>query len=173
MTGWNVVNEGTSGATATSWFNGHSSVDFSDSDAIFLCLGTNQGLPDTVGQNLGDHTDYYCRIIDKILDENADCKIFLFTVQGSSTVSTDVTNATIGKIAEKYADNKVALCDWANNPYFYMKGQSGGGANVEYHTSTTEGTHFGRIGYLTMARVFFSLAMQHIDSHKSDYELPY
>lgn len=173
MTGWNVVNEGSSGASATSWYNGHQSVDFSDSDAVFICLGTNQGLPDTVGQNLGDHTDYYCRIIDKILAENSDCKIFLFTVQGSSTVSTDVTNATIGKIAERYANNKVALCDWRNNPYFYMKGQSGGGSNVEYHTSSTEGTHFGRIGYLTMARVFLSLAMHHIDTHKSDYELPY
>lgn len=170
FTDWTVVNKGHSGATATTWYSLYHTYDFSDSDAVFLCLGTNEGLPDTVGQSLGDHTDYYCQIVEKIQSDNANCKIFLFTVLGSSTVPTDTTNDVIKQIAELYS---CALCDWRDNPFFYMRGVAGQLGNEEYHPSSTDSTHFGRIGYLTMARTFLSLAMTYIDTHKMEFELPY
>ena len=173
ITGWNVRNLGVSGATATSWYNGHTGVDYSSTDAVFMLLGINGGLPDTYGEHLGDHTDYYCQILDKILSDNPDCRIFIFTLPGSSSTPLEVTNATLRKIADGYAAQNVAFCDFFDNPYYYMRSQSGGKANYEYHPSDVEGTHYGKIGYLTLARVLFSLAMRWIDTHRSNYELPY
>ncbi|MBO5017137.1 MAG: SGNH/GDSL hydrolase family protein [Ruminococcus sp.] len=138
-----VENGGFSGYSASNWYEKKiANYDFSKYDTFIIWLGTNNGLTDTISEdvnafdNYNDYaeteTGYYCKIIERIKEQNSSCLIVLTKVFASKgTVST--TNKVIDKIAEKYgllvidnsdlsASKRPELHGSINNPHFGKAG---------------------------------------------------
>lgn len=156
MSGWNVVNGGESGATTTRWWT----VDFPkynyvNYDIAIIKLGQNEGLTDTLAADTATtpyadtNTGDYCKIIEGILAQNPNIKIFLVPIQNDADT---VTNGVIQQIAAKY---NLPYLDISNNGVYTL-------TDSNYHTSasgTSYGVHFNTVGYLTLAKVIFMLMM--------------
>lgn len=154
MTGAECTNAGVSGITSQRWFeNEFSKYDYTDYDTVFLFLGTNGGLPDTIsGSNTNDQTGYYCSIIEGIQNASPNTKIVLF-----------------GNVEPFYSKVIAKIADYYSLPYLDIYGQSyygirrrGSSASeltepTIYHPATSDWVHFSRIGYCVLAQVVYLL----------------
>lgn len=138
-----VTNAGVGGYAPSDWWNNKKdSYTYNNYDTFIIWLGTNDGLTDTLATDVDPYDDYndfaetetgyYCRIIEKIKENNPSCLIVLTTVFASDG-SVSTTNNAIRHIAEKYnlpvidnSDLTVAnhpeLRGGANNPHFAKAG---------------------------------------------------
>ena len=154
MTGAECTNAGVSGITSQKWYeNEFSKYNYTDYDMVFLFLGTNGGLPDTVsGANTNDQTGYYCSIIEGIRNASPNTKIVLF-----------------GNVEPFYSKVIAKIADYYSLPYLDIYGQSyygirrrGSSASeltepTIYHPATDDWVHFSRIGYCVLAQVVYLL----------------
>lgn len=142
MCDWQCTNKGQSGITTLNWWkNQGQTVDFTLYDAVFIYLGTNGGLTDTIDTDTasGDYNTFaetntggYCAIIAKIRDINPNCKIYIIKY-GNTTIS-NITQA----IADKYNCDVITVMDTA---YFTL-------SDSKYHTGLT---HYNTLGYYCFA----------------------
>lgn len=149
MTGAECTNAGVSGITSQGWYeNQFSNYDYIEYDMIFLFLGTNGGLTDTVsGANTNDQTGYYCSIIEGIKNASPNTKIVLF-----------------GNVEPFYSDVIAKIANYYSLPYIDIYGQSyyeirrrGTEEPTIYHPATSDWVHFSRIGYCVLAQVVYLL----------------
>lgn len=146
----NVINAGFSGYSASTWYsdydkgiiNNNQPYDFSKFDTFIIWLGTNNGLTDTLDEDVNLHDDYhafadtetgcYCKIIESIKAANTSCLIVLTKIFASKG-DYIMTNKVIEKIAYKYnlpiidnsdldVDNHPELHAGVNNPHFGKAG---------------------------------------------------
>lgn len=164
LTDWNVTNGGKSGYSAQEWYNNKASTyDFSAYDTFVICLGTNEGLTDTletdaVGDNYQDYADTntgaYCKIIERIKEANPNAFIFITNIFASASY-TQTTNTVLAKIAERYNLPLFDISSLANDPILHPFG------NV---------VHFGKIGNLHFAKLIEKLVSDDIYNNPSKYE---
>ena len=149
-----MVNSGKSGFSASNWYisriqNQPTLYDFSKFDCVFIWLGTNNGLTDTLDTDVNPYTNYsdfaetetgyYCKIIGRIREQNSDCLIVLSKVFASKgDVAT--TNTVIDKIATKYGCLVIDNSDLtvANYPQLHVN-------------NTDNNPHFGKAGNIFVA----------------------
>ena len=149
-----MVNSGKSGFSASNWYisriqNQPTLYNFANYDCVFVWLGTNNGLTDTLDTDVTPYTDYndyattetgyYCKIIGRIREQNSDCLIVLSKVFASKGDVT-TTNAVIDKIATKYNCLVVDNSDLTVNNY------------PELHVNNEDNNpHFGKAGNIFIA----------------------
>ena len=145
-----VKNAGISGSTPISWHSTEfTKYDYTQFDTFFIWFGTNQGLTDTIENDVNAHASYndyattntgtYCKLIEEIKAVNPDASIHLSTVFASSVSGTlATTNSVINQIATKYDLNIIDMSDLlpANYPNLHL-----GINNV----------HFGKSGNIYVA----------------------
>lgn len=142
MCNWTCDNRGQSGITTLGWWNNQGQkIDFTPYDAIFIYLGTNGGLTDTIDTDTasGDYNTFaktntggYCAIVAKIRDVNPNCKIYIVKY-GNTTIS-NITQV----IADKYNCDVITVMD---TTYFTL-------SDSKYHTDLT---HYNTLGYYCFA----------------------
>ena len=142
MCDWNCTNKGQSGITTLGWWNAYGQeVDFTLYDAVFIYLGTNGGLTDTIDTDTasGDYNTFaktntggYCAIVAKIRDVNPTCKIYI--IKYADTAVSNITQ----KIADKYSCDVIVVLD---TTHFTLN-------ESKYHTDLT---HYNTLGYYCFA----------------------
>ena len=143
-----VENGGYSGYSASTWYKNKISLyDFSNYDTFIIWLGTNNGLTDTIDEDVnafGNYNDfaetetgYYCKIIESIKAKNPSCLIVLTTVFASKG-DVKTTNSVIKKIANKYGLLVVDNSDLS------------AGGHPELHGNINN-PHFGKAGNIFIA----------------------
>ena len=161
LAGYNVTNKGQSGITALGWWNAYKDkVDFTEFDAVFIYLGTNGGLTDTIDADTisgnfetfaQTNTGGYCAIIAKIKSVNPKCKIYM--IQYNNITATSQVTA---KIAKKYDCVTLLVTD---NSVFNL-------TDSKFHTDST---HYNSIGYWAFACVMLIQLEKYIAGHISEY----
>lgn len=138
MTGMTVTNAGFSGISAKGWYDEKfSSYTYTDYEAIFICLGTNQGVT-------GDNLTAYNNIVSGIKSANPNIAIFLINAKWY----TDATNDNIKQIA---ADNDCAFINVFDNSRAYsLRGIKNN--TTPYCDIEGDMTHLSPTGYLVMAK---------------------
>ena len=144
-----VTNGGYSGYSASDWFTKNmSEYDFSKYDSFVIWLGTNNGLTDTLDEDVNQYDDYndfaltetgyYCKIIEYIKEKNSSCIIALGKIFASKG-NVETTNKVIEKIAEKYGLLVVDFSDMHKN------------VHPEWHGGVNN-HHFGKAGNIEIAK---------------------
>ena len=160
LAGYDVTNKGHSGITAYGWWNTYKSIDFTGYDAVFIYLGTNGGLTDTIDADTagGDYNTFastntggYCAIVSKIRDVNPKAKIYI--IQYNQTTATSQVTA---KIAQKYGCTTLMVTDTS---VFNL-------TDSKFHT---DATHYNTIGYWAFACVMLAQLEKYIAEHISEY----
>lgn len=161
LAGYNITNKGQSGITALGWWNAYKDkVDFTEFDAVFIYLGTNGGLTDTIDADTisgnfetfaQTNTGGYCAIIAKIKSVNPKCKIYM--IQYNNITATSQVTA---KIAKKYDCVTLLVTD---NSVFNL-------TDSKFHTDST---HYNSIGYWAFACVMLVQLEKYIEEHISEY----
>lgn len=153
ITGWQTVNKGFCGINTTNfWLNKVKNIDFTGIDIIFILLGTNGGLTDTLSSDVvgsdynnyaNTHTGSYCKIIEYIKEQKPTAQICLINIPQVGIVSKEqlvTTNKVITQIANKYT---LPLVDIYNC------------SKMNFDNGTIyrpiDDLHFGKLGYLTLA----------------------
>lgn len=143
-----VKNAGVSGSTPISWHSTEfTKYDYTQFDTFFIWFGTNQGLTDTIENDVNAHASYndyattntgtYCKLIEEIKAVNPDSSIHLSTVFASSgNIAT--TNSVINQIATKYDLNIIDMSDLSTAKY----------PNLHLGINNT---HFGKSGNIYVA----------------------
>jgi lysophospholipase L1-like esterase len=187
LSGWTVDSNGMSGYSVTDIWNAiyAANTDYTQYDSVILFMGTNvvkygtttnDALTDTIATdaNAVSYLDYantatgnYCKIIKHILSKNSNIKIFLcgLTYQPRA----EALNGIIKKIAENYASNNVKYLDLYNNVYYDLRQY----IYHQYYNDTAQIVHFGKMGYLTLAKVIYNTMIDTIANDMFSYELPY
>lgn len=160
LAGYDVTNKGHSGITAYDWWNTYKSIDFTGYDAVFIYLGTNGGLTDTIDADTasGDYNTFastntggYCAIVSKIRDVNPKAKIYIIQYN-----QTTVTSQVTAKIAQKYGCTTLMVTDTS---VFTL-------TDSKFHT---DATHYNTIGYWAFACVMLAQLEKYIAEHISEY----
>lgn len=161
LAGYNITNKGQSGITALGWWNAYKGkVDFTKFDAVFIYLGTNGGLTDTIDADTVSgnfetfaqtNTGGYCAIVAKIKSVNPKCKIYMIKYN-NVTATSQVT----AKIAKKYDCVTLLVTD---NSVFNL-------TDSKFHTDST---HYNSIGYWAFACVMLIQLEKYIAGHISEY----
>lgn len=159
MTGWTVENAGVSGISASQWWNNKfNEYDFSRYDIAIIELGYNEGLTETLDEDTGGRPDYhdfadtntgnYCKIIEGILDQNPDIRIFLTIspmMKSNGKKSLSTCRTVILQIAEKY---DLPVIDLTDTSYIDLNEDI-------YHGKDSDGKlnkiHFNILGYCAKA----------------------
>ena len=176
MTGWNITNAGHGGYTTIQfWKNDLKTLNFTDKDVCFIFLGQNGGFTDTLEDDttISDNQTYedyaetntgcYCKIIEYIKEQNPNIHIFILMGGGANATT------VLPQIAEKYHFPCLNIYE---NQYFYMR------KTKVYHPYKSDGVsrdivHFGKIGYIDLAKSVLNMTFDYIDEHLEDYEYPY
>ena len=147
LTGWKVENAGVSGITPAGWYrNQLASYDFTKYDTAIIWLGTNKGLNDTL-DTAQTEANYYCKLIEAIIAQNAKIKIILGTVYTATNGGNVITtNEVIHKVAARYPDNIVGVVDNRVSSLWKVSGEQ----DVTLHP--TGGLHFGKVGNAILAK---------------------
>lgn len=145
-----TVNGGRSGYSASDWWKlvaPEYSGNYADFDSFVIWLGTNNGLTDTLSEDVEkyDHykyfanteTGYYCMIIEQIKEKNPDAFIVLCNVFASKG-NVETTNDVIRKIGEKYGCLVIDMSDL------------GPKTHPELHGNINN-VHFGKAGNIYLA----------------------
>ena len=163
----NVTNAGFSGDTTEVWFKRrYSNYTMSDYNAAIIFLGTNGNLTDTLDEDVNQYNDYndyaqtntgfYCRLIESIMHDNANCSIVLVNVWSVSNPMsvTDTTRDVIRQIGAKYGLPVVETYDlrYAVNPIYH-----GNFNNV----------HMTKAGYLALANRICTTLRSYYNTHRS------
>lgn len=160
LAGYDVTNKGHSGITAYDWWNTYKSIDFTGYDAVFIYLGTNGGLTDTIDADTasGDYNTFastntggYCAIVSKIRNVNPKAKIYIIQYN-----QTTVTSQVTAKIAQKYGCTTLMVTDTS---VFTL-------TDSKFHT---DATHYNTIGYWAFACVMLAQLEKYIAEHISEY----
>lgn len=181
-TGATVTNAGVAGIYPLLWFSEESDkYTYSNYDAVFIFLGTNKGLTDTLSQDVtingqetifaDTNTGKYCAIIDKIKHSNPDAKIFLVGIWHDVTFQDGhknpayqdaVTNNVIRQIAELY---HLPFLDIYGSKYMFL-------SYPKYHELNSEwlGSHFNTISYKYLEKMIASYAGKYISEHSDEYQ---
>lgn len=169
MSEWNIINQGHSGwYPSLIWTNVVSTYNYANTEAVILWLGTNQGLTDTLVADTNHvsyldyantETGYYCKIIEKIKNDNPICKIFLCNIFTGGGGNLATTNSVINQIATKYS-----------LPVINMNTTEFSGSNTLYHPYDV--IHFGSIGYLHVADYIYKAISDNISNNEINYQLP-
>lgn len=147
-----TTNAGTSGYSASDWYNNYiNNYDYADFDTFIIWLGTNYGctvmptddeisafVPDsTVAAETANQALYLIKIIQTIQTANPSCHIVLCNVFGSKSNKAD-NNEVVSRIAEKYGCQLVDMSDlsYSNHP--------------ELHAGVNN-PHFGKVGNIYIA----------------------
>lgn len=178
ITGLAVTNAGHSGYTAKNWWDLDGLTrDFSSFDTYLIWLGTNGGLTDTLTSDVIPYEDYddyantntgsLCKIISKIISQNANARIFIGTIYiagGGGDI--DTTNAVIYKIAEleRYKDNIVGVCNNHDDTLFKNPNNT---LSVAMHPY--DDTHFGEIGNAYLAKHWVKRIRERIENNSTLY----
>lgn len=157
------------GITTMGWWTDKAKTKtYTNYEVVFLKLGQNGGLTDTididcVGTTYEDYamtnTGCYCKIIEYITEQNPKIKIFLITTHHSHTTD----NLVISKIVDKYSN--CYLIDINNHPYFNVD-------DNKYHVSNTGisyDVHFNTIGNMALAKVIYDLLCDCIVKNVVDF----
>lgn len=154
------------------WFE-NDNVDVTAYDAFLVWLGTNNGLTDTLDEdvipyeNYNDYveseTGFYCKILSKIISINPEAKIFLGTVFASKGNVVE-TNSVIQKIASmpRYLNNIVGVVDNSHRNFGYP----------EEVVHPNNGVHFGKVGNMILAEHWRDGIRKAIKSNLSLMEYP-
>lgn len=167
ISGWVTTNAGYSGyAPIQIWDEHIDSYDGGNYDACILWLGTNNGLTDTIYDDTqsGDYLTYaetetgrYCSIIEKLLSDNPNIKLYFFTVFATEG-SLSTTNNVIAQLAEKYNGY---LIDCNPNSVIFPA--------PEIHKYNT--VHFDKIGNAILANTFYDGILNAINNNIQDYDV--
>ncbi|MFA6816850.1 MAG: SGNH/GDSL hydrolase family protein, partial [Lentisphaeria bacterium] len=170
LTKWTVENAGGSGYTATTWWTNRGAMyTYANYDVFIICLGTNEGLTDTLTpdtattpyQNYANtNTGNYCKIIESILAGNPLASIFLTNIYASSG-DLEITNNVINQISAKY---ELPVID-INDGRLYGEGSEllhPGGNSV----------HFGKIGNLIFAKHILGEMTKAVEDNPVKYDVP-
>lgn len=146
ITNWTVSNVARAGYSAKEWYNAFIETDFSQFDVAIIYLGTNEGLEsytttDTSNTNLG----CYRKIIQKILADNPNCKIFMCNLVSTSG-DLNVSNVSITLLANEFDNCNVI--DLLNNGIVDL-------TRADLHPN--DSVHFGAIGYSVQASVIATM----------------
>jgi len=144
-----VTNAGASGYSASDWYEEKiDQYDFADYDCAVIWLGTNEGYTDTLAEDVeayGSYQDYaktetgyYCRIIERIKEQNPDCLILLMNIYASKS-DVELSNQVIDKIAQRYDLHVIDT-------------QSLNMDNTQLHAGRTN-PHMGKAGNIAAARL--------------------
>ena len=174
MTESNVENGGFSGFSAKDWYHEKiNAYDYTKYDSVFIELGYNKGLTDTLAIDVEPYSSYqdyadtetgnYCKIIESILASNPTISIVLVKSPYLILGGQYTTYITLEKIATKYNLPIINLQDCA---YINLN-------DLKYHglTSATDGynmAHFNSIGYTAKADLLLHLFREQMNS-KSQY----
>ena len=162
ITGWTVTQAGKSGATAKSWHDERLNLfDYSVHDLAIIYLGTNAGLePYSTTETNTTNLGCYRKIIQRILTDNPNCKIFMCTVSNVSGSNVETTNDSIRSLAGEFSncfvlelkDNGIVdLSDSSLHPY--------------------DPVHFAGIGYMTQAYVISCLIKKTIADNVASFDI--
>lgn len=157
------------GITTMGWWTDKAKTKtYTNYEVVFLKLGQNGGLTDTidvdcVGNTYEEYamtnTGCYCKIIEYITEQNPKIKVFLITTHHSHTTD----NLVISKIVEKYSN--CYLIDINNHPYFNVD-------DTKFHVSNTGvsyDVHFNTIGNMALAKVIYDLLCDCIEKNVVDF----
>lgn len=163
--GWTVDNKGQSGITALGWWQSQGQkVNFADYDALFIYLGTNGGLTDTIEEDTQSgsydtfaetNTGGYCAICAKARAVNPTIKIYI-VVHNTDPSTQSVTARVTMEIAEKYGGIVLEVMD---DTYFDL-------SESLYHTDLT---HYNAYGYYCLALTLLSQLEKYIGDNISSY----
>lgn len=167
LTGSNVTNAGDSGKNTQEWYDLHfNQYNYADYDCAIICLGQNDGLPATVsGANTNDLTGYYCTIIEGIKAQNPNIKIVLLSIEDENHSN------VIEQIADYY---DIRFIDIHRSGYFYLASKYSSDYQLEKSKMAHPipgDVHFGRIGYMMMAKNIFFLLNEDIYNNFTYYEM--
>ena len=165
MTGWSTTNAGVSGITTSGWFDNESTkYNYSTFDTVVINLGTNGGLTNTLvadtsyasySQYADTNTGSYCKIIEKIKEENPNMFIFLTNVTSTSG-DLEITNNVIKQIANKYNLPVIDLMHFKGDPVIHPFGNN---------------VHYGKVGNIELAKTVLDGITGDIEKNPSKYEL--
>ncbi|MCF2846537.1 SGNH/GDSL hydrolase family protein [Pseudoalteromonas sp. ACER1] len=167
ISGWVTTNAGYSGyAPIQIWDKHINSYDAANYDACILWLGTNNGLTDTIYDDTssGDYLTYantetgrYCSIIEKLLADNPNIKLYFVTVFATEG-SLSTTNNVISQLAEKYNGY---LIDCNPDGIIFPA--------PEIHKYN--GVHFDKIGNAIVANTFYNSMLNSINDNIQDFDV--
>ena len=163
MTDWVVDNKGKNGAIPSTWWtNFNATTDYTKYDTVIIGLGTNNGFTDTFEADVditnqvfaATETGYYGKIINAFRQGNPDCHIFLAKVYYTSG-DLATTNAVIEEAAVAF---DCAILD---------ESELAGIAVYHYLNNI----HYGKVGNLYKANLFFESIIEHIKNNLTRYEI--
>ncbi|AJD83085.1 neck passage structure protein [Streptococcus phage Str-PAP-1] len=168
MTNNEVKNAGVSGIYPSKWFADElPKYNFADYDTVFIWLGTNNGLTDTMAADVNAFTDYnqyattetgyYCRLIETIKNANPDVAIHISTCFHVFGGDIPATNKVINEIATKYDLNVINLSDLTVTEH------------PELHLNNGN-QHFGKAGNIFIANRIINDVNSYYDANQLKLE---
>lgn len=162
-----VKNGGKSGWYPSNWYtNELPNNDVTQYDTLFIWLGTNKGLTNTLDADVNAYSDYnqfattetgyYCRLIAYIKDKNPDAQIHLLTCF-ATTGNLAETNLTIRNIATKYDLHVIDMSDLSVS------------LHPELHLNNGN-THFGKAGNIYIANRIVQSVNDYYDANRLKLE---
>lgn len=181
ITNAKVTNAGSSGASASSYFNNNlKEINTEEKyDCIYILLGTNGGLTDTIDSDTasGDYNTYtnqtgkYCAIIEWCKEKFPDAKIFLINLPYNSRLEawTEMINDIIQKIGDKY---RVPVVDiMRKSPFTRENGQIYRPVGYDEILEPYGNLHFATLGYLTLANCIAEITSDIIRNNMIEYAI--
>lgn len=189
ISNWDVTNQGNSG-TDPRWYAHRDgsesepllkSTDYTQYDAVIIFYGTNKGISanssDTTDVNgtpnsiTSPYSEYlsYKEIIEKIKEVSPTTKIFVCTLPNTFSNgitngwSTVTTNEAIKSISDEYDLKCIDL--YSENEINFT--------NYDIYHPLRDGSHFGNVGYLTLAHIIFNRICDSIKDDKTYFEIPF
>lgn len=151
LTRLNVYNYGHSGATAESWLNSETELDYSQFDMAIICLGRNGGLSTQTEQTA------YDTIIKNIKESNEHCTIFALSLPAYKDIIDTADVITNGIIESIAGANNVPYVDiW-------------GGYGSEKYRCGASDPHYKPVGYLKMAKTIIEKINKYISDNETDF----
>jgi len=165
LTGWTTINAGVSGIDSINWYSNESTkYTYANYDTFIINLGTNGGFTDTLISDTAttSYTNYantntgsYCKIIEKILEQNPKAFIFLMNVTSTSGDS-EITNSVVIQISQKYNLPIVDLWDFKGDPIIHP---------------FSNNVHYGKVGNVKLANRVLETITEDINANPAKYEV--
>lgn len=157
-----VKNAGVSGIYPSKWLSDEfPKYNFLDYDSVYIWLGTNLGLTDTMDADVNGYSNYtqyantetgsYCKLIEMIKEQNPDISIHMSKIFAGNGV-VDQTNKVIEQIATKYGIHLIDLSDLTKANY------------PQYHHDIGA-THLNKAGNIFVANRLFNETNAYFDNN--------
>lgn len=183
MTGATVDNKGKNGYSALNYWNAITSlIDTSENyDYIYIFLGTNGGLTsgsipagnDYHQYSVTDNITAYCAIVSWCLEQFPAAHIFLIDLPFNSRTGdfTIQNSVRISQVASKFSVNLIDIM--TRSPFNRENGDIYRPIGYDPVLRPQGNLHFGRLGYLTLAKCIVELTAEIVDNNKTDFALGY